>query len=404
MSLRISTSMMHRQLLMSRQLAEARIVHLGNQTASGERMVSAKDDPVSAGLALGLDRSIAALEQFGKNANAVQSRLGMQENTLREIGSLMMDVNDLTIQANSGALADEDRQAIATQLKQLNATLLQFANADDGKGRYLFAGAADDTAPFTKTATGQVLYNGDQIQRQVEIAPDTFVKGTQPGIDLFMRIRTGDGSVDARADAGNTGTGVVMGFGRSGNAGDWNGSSYTVQVGAGQSYEVLDSSGSSLVPAVTGILTGDEITFEGLRIKIEGEPANGDSFSIGPAGVRDVFATIDNLIGALERPIVGPFDQAVLQNAVQNSLRDVARASEHFITARTAGGAQLAQMDNADLMRSANDVTHKTNRSAIRDLDMAWAIDELARERVALEIAQTVFLRMQNMSLLDRIR
>jgi len=400
MNLRISTGMMHRQSLMNRQASEVRLAHLNNQLSSQKRMLTAKDDPVAAGTAMGLERNLAALEQYGKNANFLQSRLGLQENVLQEMGEVMNRVNDLTLQANNDMLSDKDRQAISIELKQINQTLMQLANSDDGRGRYLFAGAADDAAPFAKSG-GKVSYNGDQFQHQVEIAPDTLVKGTQTGLDLFMRIRTGDGSVDARPEPANTGTGVVLEVGRSGNAGTWNGESYTVKMGEGQQYSVLDKNGAEIA---SGVLGSAGITFAGLRIKIEGEPAEGDSFSIGPAGVRDVFATIDNLIGALEAPVSSAHDRANLRNVLQSSLRDLSRVSEHFISARATGGAQLSQIDSAARMREAHDVTQRESLSAISDLDVPKAIDDLNREQLALQIAQTIFMKMQGMSLLERMR
>src|SRR5690606_34063887 len=115
------------------------------------------------------------------------------------------------------------------------------ANSTDGAGRYLFAGAADDTPPFNRAAGG-VAYRGDQTQRSMEIAPRTFVQDALPGSEVFVRIRTGDGTIDAQMAAGNAGTAVIDGFGRSANGG-WSGAGYQIRFTGGNGYDVLDRGG-----------------------------------------------------------------------------------------------------------------------------------------------------------------
>lgn len=92
------------------------------------------------------------------------------------------------------------------------------------------------------------------------------------------------------------------------------------------------------------------------------------------------------------------------QNILQAGIRDVARASEKFIDARAAGGAQLKAIDDAGALREANGVTLKTTLSAMRDLDYAEAIGQYQLEQISLQAAQTIFTQMQQMSLFNAIR
>ncbi|WP_374013925.1 flagellar hook-associated protein FlgL [Pseudoxanthomonas koreensis] len=400
MNNRISTGMMFSQSLASMTLRQKQLTTLQQQLASGQKLVTAKDDPVAAGTAVGLDRALAELERFGKNAVTVANRLGLQENLLAQAGSNMARVNDLTIQANNGSLTADDRASIAAELRAIHDGLLSLANSTDGAGRYLFGGSADDSAPFGKTAGG-VAYNGDQTQRRVEIAPETFVNDATPGSEIFMRVRTGDGTVQALADTGNGGTGVLIDYGRS-TGGGWNGESYTVVFTGPDTYDVLDGLGANVGTGTWN--SGEDISHGGVRLRIEGEPVAGDSFAIGPAPNRDVFATLRNLIDTLESNPVTPAEKTVQQNALQAAMRDVARASENMIDARAAGGAQLAAIDDATSMREANGVTMQATLSDLRDLDYAEAITRYRMETTALQTAQTVFARMQGMSLFDLLR
>ncbi|WP_372013703.1 flagellar hook-associated protein FlgL [Pseudoxanthomonas sp. 10H] len=397
---RISTGMMYTQSLSSMLARQKQLNTLQEQLATGQKLVTAKDDPVAAGTAVGLDRTLAELERFGKNANMVANRLGLQENLLAQAGDYMTRVNELAIQANNGALSDEDRQAIAAELRAIHDGMLSVANSTDGSGRYLFGGSADDAAPFARTAGG-VAYSGDQTQRRVEIAPETFVADATPGSEVFMRVRTGDGTLEARADAGNGGTGVIGGYGRA-SGGAWNGETYRVVFTGATTYDVLDGGGATVGGGTWA--SGQDITHGGLRLSVSGQPATGDAFEVGPAATRDVFSTLQNLIGALESSAATPAEQAARQNALQASMRDVARASERVIDARAAGGAQLAAIDDAGAVREANGVTIKGTLSELRDLDYAEAITRFQMESTALQTAQTVFTRMQGLSLFNLLR
>ncbi len=400
MNNRISTAGAYSLQLSTMLSKQAGLAHTQQQLAKGERLVTAKDDPVAAGTAVSLDRANAELERFGENANLLGNRLNLQESVLAQAGERLARVRELTIQANNASLSSDDKKAITAELKVIRQELIGLANSQDGSGRYLFGGTADDHAPFVVSG-GNVGYTGDQRQRQVEIAPDQFVSDTVPGSELFMRIKTGDGRIDGAAATTNTGSGVLMEFGLDANAG-WNGGRYSVVFTAADTYELRDAGG-----AVVGTGTyesGEGISVGGLNLRIDGAPAAGDSFSIGPAGNQDVFGMINDLVGALELPDDTPVQRAAQQNALQASLRDAATAQDHFIDGRATGGAQLAAMDSAAELRDAQSVTLQTTLSGIRDLDYAEAISRFTLESTALQAAQQAFMRLQGSSLFDLMR
>ena len=401
MNNRISTGMMFNQSISMMMAKQSKMNHLEQQLATGKKLVSAKDDPVAAGTAVGLDRAVAELDRFARNGDVVENRLGLQENALAQAGEMMAHITELTIQANNPALSAADLKSISSELKSVRDGLLSLANSTDGTGRYLFGGTDDADAPF-KLSNGVVTYNGDQTQRQVEVAPDTFVKDALPGSEIFLRIRTGDGTLDGSAAGTNTGTGVLTTFGRDPASGNWDGASYTLRFTGPDAYEVVDA--TNTVVKTGAFKAGEDITFEGVSMRIEGEPKAGDSFGIGAADARDIFSTLDGMINALDNAADDPTAVARQQNILQAGIRDVARASEKFIDARAAGGAQLKAIDDAGALRDANGVTLKTTLSAMRDLDYAEAIGQYQLEQISLQAAQTIFTQMQQMSLFNAIR
>ncbi|MEJ1098475.1 MULTISPECIES: flagellar hook-associated protein FlgL [unclassified Pseudoxanthomonas] len=395
MTYRISTGMMYQQSISSMLAKQAKLAHTQQQLSTSQRLITAKDDPVAAGTAVGLDRAVAELERFAQNANAVQNRLGLQENALTQVGDAMARINELAVQANNAALGDDSRAAISTELKAIHAGLLDLANSTDGAGRYLFGGTDDGGAPFAITGGG-VLYSGNQTQRQVEVAPDMFVSDTIPGSEIFMRLRTGDGRVDAHPEAGNTGTGLLMDFGVT-DSSAWTGGNYRIEFTATNAYEIRD--GSNAVIATGAYTKGGSIAFAGVQMKIDGNPAAGDAFEIGPSTTRDIFATVQNMITTLESNPTTPAQRTAMQNGLQTAMRDVATAQGRMIDARASGGAQLSAIDTAAELRDANAVTYKGTLSTLRDLDWAEAIGRYNMENTALQAAQMVFTQMQSLSL-----
>jgi len=307
MNPRISTSMMYQSHVANMLSRQVRLEHMGQQLSSQKRLVTAKDDPVDAGCTIALERSLAALTQYGKNTNMVQSRLGLQENALENAGAAMNRAKDLTIAAGNGVLAPENRKSLAIELEKLKDTVMELANAADGNGRYLFAGAADAKAPFSNT-NGEISYHGDNLRREIEIAPDTFVKDTVPGSEVF--------------------------------------------------------------------------------------------FNIGP-DKQSVFSIFDRLTETLNNTAISPED---LNKALSDGLRDISLANEQFVSARTAIGVQQAHIDTTLDLRAANEVALRTHLSSIQDLDMAKAIGDYQMEQIALQASQSVYMKMQGMSLLDHMR
>ncbi|MBD9378552.1 flagellar hook-associated protein FlgL [Pseudoxanthomonas sp. PXM04] len=395
MNNRISTGLMYQQSITTMLAKQAKLAHTQQQLASGQKLISAKDDPVAAGNAVGLDRTLAELERFAANASTLQNRLGLQENALKLVGDAMARVHELTVQANNAALGDDSRKAISAELKSIHDGLLDLANSTDGTGRYLFGGTADGSAPFA-LAAGGVIYSGDQTQRQVEVAPDTFVSDTLPGSEIFLRLRTGTGRIDGAAAGANTGTGLLMDLSVT-DSSAYDGGQYSIRFTSPTTYEVY---GAGPIPISTGTYTkGQSIAFAGVQVKIDGQPDTGDAFNIGPSATRDVFATIQNLIGALETNPTTDAQRAAMQNQLQAAMRDVASAQGHMIDARASGGAQLMAIDSAAELRDANAVTLKGTLSSLRDLDWAEAIGRYNLENTALQAAQSVFMQMQQLSL-----
>ncbi|MBS7457204.1 flagellar hook-associated protein FlgL [Coralloluteibacterium stylophorae] len=411
MSGRISTAGFYAQGVNSITSQQGKLAKLQEQLATGSKLNTGADDPVGAGQAIGLDRALAELERFDKNAATLERRLGMQENALTDAGAQLTRARDLMIQGNNSTLSDADRKSIASELTQIRESLLAIANGQDGAGRYLFGGTEDATAPFTSGAGG-VTYNGDQTQRRIDIAPALAVADAAPGSEVFMRVRTGDGTMDVSVGAGNTGTGIVSDFAVTDSAA-WTGDPLRVVFttpdaeGNATRYEIqaqaADGTWATVPDSEGDYVAGRAISHGGMQVTLTGAPAVGDSVEAGTAGTRDIFATLDNAIAALATEATTPAQKAARSNAIGAALRDVAGAQDHLIDVRGTGGAALSAIDQSADTREAQGITIKTTLSGLRDLDYAQAVSDLAIQQASLEAAQAAFLQTQSMNLFQKL-
>ncbi len=372
------------------------------QLASGSRLTTGADDPLAAGSATTMDRSVARLAQYDKNASAVQNRLNMQESALSQVNELLSSARTLTVQANNAPLSTDDLAAIAKQVQSIKDQLLSLANGTDGLGRYLFGGTDDGSSPFSISA-GNVSYNGNQTQRKVEVAGGQRVEDTIPGSQLFMQVRTGNGTANATASNANTGHAVLLDYSVD-DAATWNGQTYSLVFDSATTYHVENGSGTPLTAPGSGTYTsGEGISYGGVSMRIQGEPAAGDSMTLSAASKRSVFDTLDELVNTLSLPNINGAQNTEQANRLQASLRDLSTAEQHFIDARASGGAQLNAITQASQVNEAYTVTMKTSLSDIRDLDYAEAVSRYSMDSTALQAAQTVFMQMQQSNLFKLI-
>lgn len=399
MTLRISTAGLYTQGLQGLLMRQQQVARTQQQLITGNKLEVAADDPTGMAQAQRLDHALATLEQQGKDAGLLEHRLRSQEQALSDVGSHLTRARELAIQANSPVLSDADRKSIADELRSIRSEMLSIANREDGAGRRLFAGGRDGVIPFADNG-GSVSYAGDDGRNLIEVAPDLTVADTDAGSDVFMRVRTGDGIVRGIAGGANTGTGVLQASAITDHTA-WGGRSLRVEFTAPDAYRVVDAAGTVLA---TGAYTANStISAGGVQVTLTGAPAAGDTFTVERAPVRDVFATLENLADVLDTPATSPVERARRGNALGAAISDIETAQDHMLSVRAGTGTRLASIDSAADMRGAGDLTLSETLSQLRDVDYAEAASQLAVQLTALEAAQKTMMRVQALSLFDKM-
>src|SRR5271168_1206614 len=236
-AMRVTQNLEQMQFLAALNTLESNLTSTQNQISSGVSFSTASQNPVAAGLVTGYNQALAQSIQYVTNSNSAQSSINTEDTALTQVQSALQSLRDLALEANSGTESSQGLSAIATQAAQIQSSLLGLANTQDGSGNYIFGGYSTQTQPFTLTATG-ATYNGDQGQRQVQIAAGQTVVVGDNGDLVFNQVKTGNGTFVAAPAAGNTGTGVV-GATTVSDPSTYTGGTYAVNFTAANAYQVV---------------------------------------------------------------------------------------------------------------------------------------------------------------------
>lgn len=191
--MRISTSTIYNTNVTNMNNLEVQIAQTQQQISTGNRIQSPADDPTGAARVVELNQANSVVTQYGTNNNAAQNTLSLSENILQSVTTLLQTVKTTVVNAGNGTLSTADRQSLATNLQGQLQELMGLANSTDGTGNYLFSGSKGSTQPFVNTATG-VAYQGDSLQRNIQVSPTRQVASTDVGSDIFMKVRNGNGT------------------------------------------------------------------------------------------------------------------------------------------------------------------------------------------------------------------
>jgi len=395
--MRVSTADFYRQNIDAIQRQQSNVLRVQNQLSSGKKLLTASDDPTGAAHGLSLDQALSANARYTDNTQLATERLGFEENALSAINNSLNSVRERVLQGNGGTLGDSDRQSLAQDLRQSLLQIINYANTPDAEGRYIFAGSNDSAAPFSVAASG-TTYTGDDVVRHLQIGPQRFVQTGDSGSDIFLRIKSGNGTFSLAASAANTGTATIASSKLS-NAAAYDGGTYTVSFNGGN-YQVLDA-GNAVVGS--GAYTaGDSIQFRGIDLTVTGTPANGDSFTVRPSQQQDLFTTIRNLADLLDTPTASSSTlRAQVQTGVLEGLTSLQTVQDKIIDARAALGARLQSADDSSSQLSAQALQINTALSGLRDIDYAEAAGRLNQQLTGLQAAQQSFAKVQGLTLFN---
>lgn len=415
--MRISTSTIYDLNVASMNQQQTNLLSTQLHVSSGKRVMTPADDPVAAAQAVAVNQSDSLNTQYSSNRSAAKASLGLSDNILSDVTGVLQNIQTLAVNSGSGGLTIADRKMLATNLQGLQDQLFGLANTKDATGNYLFSGSQGSLIPFSKTATG-ATYNGDDVQRNMQVSAARQMSASDSGADIFMRIKNGNGTFATSATATNTGTGIISQGSLASPAPTalQLGNSYTITfaVAAGvTTYSITgtDSTGAALptagqpaaLPTNVAYTSGQTILFNGMQFDIQGAPANGDTFNIAPSTNVSVFQTVTDLVNALNNApdLNNPAGLAQFNQKLGAALSGLDQALNKTLTVRASVGSRLSEIDALQASGDALGTIYKQQLSQLTDLDYNKAISDLTQQQTSLQAAMQSFQKVSGLSLFN---
>jgi flagellar hook-associated protein 3 FlgL len=393
--MRVTQNLEQAQFLAAINQLESGISTTQNQISSGQSFTTASQNPVGAGLVSGYNQVLAESQQYTQNGQSATGSLNVEDSALSQLQSQLQSLRSLALEAQSGTESSQDLSDIATQVQQIQQSLLSVANTQDGAGNYIFGGYATEAQPFAQSATG-ATYAGDQGQRQVQIGPGQTVVIGDNGDAVFNQIKTGNGTFNVTPAAGNTGTGII-GATSVTDPSQWDGGTYSIGFTAANTYQVTNAAGTVVS---TGTYTsGQAISFAGVQVTLSGTPATGDSFSVAPSTNQSVFTTVQSLATALQQSTLTGADQAQMNNAITAAINGIDQALDNTQTIQASVGARLNTITTAQSVGTSQQTQLQESISNLQSLNYASAITTLDSQNTTLSAAMQAFTLTQGLSL-----
>ncbi|MEZ4520632.1 MAG: flagellar hook-associated protein FlgL [Thermomicrobiales bacterium] len=199
--MRVTHNMIVSNVLSNIQGNLSRLEHAQNQISTGQRYSKASENPTAVARIMDLRSSESRVEQYRRNADNAVAWLNATDAAIQSAGDAVQRARELAVSGGNDVLPQEEREAIAAEIDQLLAQVIDAANSKFN-GSYLFSGRLTDTPAYAAGAppTFQGDLNGiereinDGVKIQINSAgPDVFASSMQVLTDLANDLRSNDG-------------------------------------------------------------------------------------------------------------------------------------------------------------------------------------------------------------------
>lgn len=394
--------------------AQSAVNKTQQQVSSGRRVLTPADDPIASTKILQLQQDLAQRDQYERNMTAAENRLNLEEATLSSVNDAITRLQELTVNAGSGALTTLDRQAISAEISQIEKQLGSLFNTKDPNGEYIFSGFKGATAPFQQQDNGRYEYQGDEGQRYLAIGDSTRIATGDSGKKLFVDVRAAKETFTTSVNPLNEGTTQV-------NAGfvvdeeayaDFYPDDLIVTFNpeaaidpAGPNYTVRRASDNRVVEGMAeqAYKPGAEIVVAGISLKINGNPEPGDEVLANSTPKQSITDTVYRLRQGLDSLQDNPDDAATLDILIADTLNNLTNAQTSVSEVRSQLGARLNVVENARSLSADIKLVSQEVLSELSDVDFAEAVSRLSLQTFLLEAAQQSYTTISRLSLFNQL-
>jgi flagellar hook-associated protein 3 FlgL len=170
--------------LVTRDLYRAQQLLLDAQVrvSTGKRINKPSDDPIGMGKVLDYRKILSKIEQYNENISYGKNQLEFTSTILDEIETLLNDAQEWALKYSTGS--DISASAAQNEVAAIYDHIMDLANTKI-ENNYIFAGHETNTIPFTKDASYNATYAGDDGDVNVLVGDNVQVKINATGTDIF---------------------------------------------------------------------------------------------------------------------------------------------------------------------------------------------------------------------------
>jgi flagellar hook-associated protein 3 FlgL len=399
--MRVSTAQFYFQNAQQLSSLQSKVNDQAEFLSSGKRVLTAKDDAISFGTLSGFKNELANIEKYQRNLTQANSRNSIQDVSFSSAEDVMQQLKQTFIQANSGALNDDDLKALSSLAKNSLEQLLDVANTKDETGGYIFSGYKVDAKPFVIQPDNSVNYLGDSGVRELQIAKNVMVDTNQAGDAAFENVTNNKGDFSAQYNTNTSGISLDRAIVSDASSYDTvnNPPDYNFNFTSATDLNVTDSLGNTVF-STAAYVPGQTIAFNGVEVQLSGNPLPGDDFDLTPQEDISLFDTVKGVIDWLN---MGTSQANPVQHNVdyEELLGQLDQALNHMTTGRVGAGVRLQLIENQESNHLDSELHLAKGQSNIEDLDFAKAAADFERSKFSLQAAQQTFVQIKNLSLFN---
>jgi flagellar hook-associated protein 3 FlgL len=401
--MRVSTAQFYIQSGLQMSNQQASVNEQVNHISTGKRVVTAKDDAVAYGTLAGYKNDLASIDKYQRNITQAENKNSLIDTTLANAEGIMFELKDLMLQANNGVYSADDLASIGQQASQSLQQILDIANTKDASGGYVFAGYQIDDAPFVLQTDNSVNYRGDNGVRELQIAKNVSIATNQSGEQVFQKVPNAIGDFSATYNTNTSGLAVESASVADASIYDsvTTPADFTINFTTATDLTITDGAGN--VTNVSGYTAGQTIAFNGIEVKLSGNPLPGDNLSLTPEQNIGVFDTINSAIDWINTK-VGSGEDPQVQVDFNRIIEQLSDSMNHLTSRRAQSGINLQVIDRQQSNHLDTALYLTSARSSIEDLDFAKAISTFEQSKIALQAAQQTFTQVQGLNLFSYIR
>ncbi|WP_432463001.1 flagellar hook-associated protein FlgL [Agarivorans sp. QJM3NY_33] len=401
--MRVSSMNLYQNSLNGVLNSQQQVEKMNEHLITNKKLLTSADGPSDMSKSMFLSTEITLTEQHLKNGTLLENALNFEESTLDGMMTAIQRARVLGVQSGDGINSEGEFNSLAEELTQIRSQLVDFMNSQNADGNYVFSGFQTQKKPYVYD--GQYYqYQGDAGVNELKVSSSVYIQSNDTGQELFdnvfKRFVTNDVSANIITNIDDQ-RAYNSFFNQNYDPITPANNVFQVQTTAGgpDTYEILDGSGASLVPAVTGnYVDGEFINFNGIQITVTGAAPSTEQFELAAPEKDNILNILTDFITVLKDPSVSKAD---FVDGQSDFFVGVDNAMERVNTTLGSIGARGNSLDSVRSAASSMDVINQKSRASLSEVDFAEAVSNLQKAELALNTSYSSYSRISQLSLFN---